>query len=146
MPMPIDLTTAKGDWQSGSKAKTDKMVTKYKAKTGKIAAATSDDAQKNYVAGVTDPSSQKLRVVRLKELTDTDLNDAMEAKGRTAHPAGVDAAVEKYGKHVDPYFKEIDAILPKLKAPTRDARTNVMERVIPIAVGLQNKRKALIPK
>jgi len=144
--MPIDPTAAKEDWQSGAKAKTDKMVKKYTAKTGKIAAATSDAAQKAYVDGVTDPTSQKLRLVRLKELSDADLNKAMEDKGRTAHPAGVDAAVEKYSRHVDPYFKEIDAILPKLKAPTRDARTNVTERVIPIAVGLQNKKKALVPK
>jgi len=144
--MPIDTTAAKEDWQSGAKAKTEKMIKNYKARTDKISRATTDQAQKDYVAGVTDPTSQKLRLVRLKELTDADLNDAMDKKGATAHPAGVDAAVDKYGKHVDPYFKEIDAIVPKLKAPTRDARTNVMERVIPIAVGLQNKKKALIGK
>ena len=144
--MPIDTEEAKKDWQSGSKAKTRKMIDKYKAKTGKVAAATSDDAQKNYIAGVTDPVSQKLRLVRLKELSDADLNKAMEDKAPTSHPAGVDAAVEKYSAHVDPYFKEIDTIVPKLKKKTRDARTNVMERVIPIAVGLQNKKKALLPK
>ena len=144
--MPIDTTAAKDDWQSGSKAKTRKMIDKYKATTGKVAAATTDAAQKNYIAGVTDPVSQKLRLARLKELTDSDLNAAMEAKAPTSHPAGVDAAVEKYSRHVDPYFKEIDVILPKLKAKTRDARVNVMERVIPLAVGLQNKKKALVPK
>ena len=144
--MPIDTEAAKTDWQSGSKAKTRKMIDKYKAKTGKVAAATSADAQKNYIAGVTDPVSQKLRLVRLKELSDADLNAAMESKAPTSHPAGVDAAVEKYSRHVDPYFKEIDVIVPKLKKKTRDARTNVMERVIPLAVGLQNKKKALLPK
>ena len=144
--MPIDVTAAKEDWQSGSKAKTDKMIREYVKKTGKIAAATSAEAQKNYVDGVTDPVSQKLRLTRLKELSDADLNKAMEAKGRVAHPAGVDAAVEKYSRHVDPYFKEIDVIVPKLKKRTRDARANVMERVIPIAVGLQNKKKAVLRK
>jgi len=144
--MPIDTSRAKEDWQSGSKAKTDKMVRNYTARTGKVAAATSDAAQKSYVEGVTDPTSQKLRLQRLKELSDADLNKAMEDKGRAAHPAGVDAATDKYVRHVDPYFKEIDVILPKLKVRTRDARTNVTERVIPIAVGLQNKKKALVPK
>lgn len=144
--MPIDVTAAKDDWQSGSKAKTRKMIDKYKAKTGKVAAATTPAAQKAYVDGVTDPTSQKLRLVRLKELTDTDLNAAMEKKAPTSHPAGVDAGVEKYSRHVDPYFKEIDVIVPKLKPRTRDARVNVMERVIPLAVGLQNKKKALVPK
>ena len=142
--MPIDVSQAGKDWVSGAKAKTDKMVRNYTAKTGKVAAATSDAAQKAYIAGVTDPTSQKLRLTRLKELTDADLNAAMEAKGRVAHPAGVDAAETKYTSHVDPYMKEIDTIVPKLKPKTRDARTNVMERVIPIAVGLQNKKKALL--
>ena len=144
--MPIDSTAARDDWQSGSKAKTRKMIDKYKAKTGKVAAATTKEAQDNYVAGVTDPVSQKLRLVRLKELTDSDLNAAMEKKAPTSHPAGVDAAVDKYLRRVDPFFKEIDAIVPKLKKRTRDARVNVMERVIPLAVGLQNKKKALVPK
>lgn len=143
MKMPIDVTQAGKDWQDGAKAKVDKLVRKYVAKTGKIAAATSDAAQKAYVDGVTDPVSQKLRLTRLKELTDADLNAAMEDKGRSAYPRGVDASVDKYTKHVDPYMKEIDAILPKLKPKTRDARSNVTERVIPIAVGLQNKKKAL---
>jgi len=142
--MPIDLTQAGSDWVSGSKAKTDKMIRNYKAKTGKIAAATSDEAQKNYVAGVTDPTSQKLRVTRLKELSDADLDKAMEDKGRTAHPAGVDAAENKYTKHVDPYMKEIDSIVLKLKPRSRDAATNVTNRVTPLAVGLQNKKKALL--
>jgi len=146
MPMPIDKATAKEDWQSGSKAKTDKMVREYAKRTDKVARATSDAAQKAYVAGVTDPASQKLRLVRLKELTDSDLNSAMESKGRAAHPAGVDAAVDKYSRHVDPFFAEIDAIVPRLKERTRDARTNVTERVIPLAVGLQNKKRALVPK
>jgi len=146
MPMPIDTTAARDDWQSGAKAKVDKLVREYTKRTDKIAKATSDAAQKAYVDGVTDPSSQKLRLQRLKELSDSDLNAAMEAKGRSAYPAGVDAGVDKYSRHVDPFFKEIDAIVPKLKPRTRDARGNVMERVIPIAVGLQNKKKALIPK
>jgi len=142
--MPIDVTQAGSDWVSGSKAKTDKMIRNYKAKTGKIAAATSDDAQKAYVAGVTDPTSQKLRLVRLKELSDSDLDSAMESKGRVAHPTGVDAAETKYARHVDPYMKEIDSIVPKLKPRSRDAATNVTNRVTPLAVGLQNKKKALL--
>ena len=142
--MPIDVEEAKGDWQAGAKAKVDKLIRKYTARTDKIAKATSPAAQKAYVDGVTDPTSQKLRLTRLKELTDADLNKAMEDKGRAAYPTGVDAAVDKYGRHVEPYMREIDAIVPKLKPKTRDARTNVMERVIPIAVGLANKKKALI--
>ena len=142
--MPIDVTAASDDWVSGAKAKVDKLIRKYTARTDKIARATSDEAQKAYVAGVTDPMSQKLRLIRLKELSDADLNAAMEAKGRVAYPTGVDAGKLKYTRHVDPYMKEIDVIVPKLKARVIDARTNVMERVVPLAVGLQNKKKAII--
>jgi len=142
--MAIDLEAAKADWASGAKAKVDKLIRKYTARTDKIARATSDEAQKAYVEGVTDPIAQKLRLVRLKELTDADLNAAMEAKARTTYPLGIDGAVDKYGRHVEPYFREIEAILPKLKPKVRDARTNVLERVIPLAVGLQNKKKALL--
>ena len=144
--MPIDVTAASDDWVAGAKAKVDKLIRKYTARTDKIARATSDEAQKAYIAGVTDPTSQKLRLIRLKELSDSDLNAAMEAKGRIAFPAGVDAGKTKYTRHVDPFMKEIDVIVPKLKARVLDARANVMERVIPLAVGLQNKRKALIGK
>jgi len=59
--MPIDTSQASKDWQSGAKAKVDKLVRNYTAKTGKVAAATSPEAQKAYVDGVTDPVSQKLR-------------------------------------------------------------------------------------
>jgi len=144
--MPIDATAARDDWQSGAKAKVDKLVREYTRRTDKVARATSDAAQKAYVDGVTDPTSQKLRLVRLKELSDADLNAAMEAKGRAAYPGGVDASVDKYSRRVGPFFSEIDAIVPRLKPATRDARSNVMERVIPLAVGLQNKKKALVPR
>jgi hypothetical protein len=144
--MPIDRESAKSDWQSGAKAKVDKLVREYTKRTDKLARATSPEAQKAYVEGVTDPTSQKLRLLRLKELTEDELNRAMEAKGRTAYPTGIDASVDKYAKHVEPYFSEIESIVTKLKPRTRDARTNVTERVIPLAVGLQNKKKAIIGK
>jgi len=98
--MPIDLEQATTEWQAGAKAKVDKLIRKYTARTDKIARATSDEAQRAYVEGVTDPISHKLRLARLKELTDADLNAAMEAKGRVAYPAGIDAAVDKYKTHV----------------------------------------------
>jgi hypothetical protein len=141
--MPIDVSAAKEDYVSGAKAKTDKLIRKYTARTDKIAKATSDDAQKRYVEGVTDPVSQKKRLIKLKKLSDSNLNAMMEAKGRTAYPAGVEAAKDKWAGEFDPFAKEIDAILPKLRPPTRDAASNVANRVTPLAVGLQNKKKAM---
>ena len=142
--MPIDKGAAVEDYVSGAKDKVEKLIRKYTAKSGKLAAATSDAAQKAYVAGVTDPISQKLRLVRLKELTEDDLNKGMRDKAPTTYPAGIDAGKEKYDRRVGPYFSEIDRIVPTLAAKTREARANVMNRVIPLAVGLQNKKKAVI--
>jgi len=141
---PINVDEASKDWQSGAKLKVDKLVRKYEANTTKLAAATSDAAQKAYVAGVTDPVSQKLRLLRLKELTEADLNTAMRSAAPTTYPAGIDKSVTKYTRRVTPFMAEIDRIKPALKPATRDARTNVMERVVPLAVGLQNKKKALV--
>lgn len=141
---PINVDEAVRDWQDGAKAKVSKLVRKYKAKTGKVAAATSDAAQRAYVAGVTDPVSQRLRLTRLKELTDADLDKAMEDAAPVTYPAGIDKSVEKMRRRVSPFMGEIDRIVPTLKPRVRDAAANVTARVTPIAVGLQNKKKALV--
>jgi len=141
--MPIDVTAAKEDYVAGAKAKVDKLIREYTKRTDKIALATSDAAQKAYVEGVTDPVSQKKRLIKLKKLSDADLNKAMEDKGRTAYPTGVETAKDKWATEFDPFAKEIDSIVTKLKPPTRDAATNVANRVTPLAVWLQNKKKAM---
>jgi hypothetical protein len=141
--MPIDVTSAKEDYVAGAKAKVDKLIREYTKRTDKIARATSPEAQKAWVDGVTDPVSQKKRLIKLSKRTDADLNAAMETKGRTAYPMGVEAAKDKWASEFDPFAKEIDSIVTKLKPRTRDAATNVANRVTPIAVGLQNKKKAL---
>lgn len=141
--MTIDIAAAKEDYVKMAKLNLDKLVRKYTARTDKIAKATSDDAQRAYVDGVTDPVSQKMRLVNLRKLTDSDLNTKMEKKGRAAYPAGVDAGKEDWGREFTPYAGEIDRMVPALPARTRDAATNVTNRVTPIAVGLQNKKRAL---
>jgi len=142
--MPIDVTQAGKDFVEGARAKSAKLVRNYTAKTGKIAAATSAEAQKNFEDAMKDPLVLKLRVKRLKELTDADLNARMEAVGAAHFEEGVGAAETKYTSHVDPYAKELDRILPTLKAKTRDARSNVANRVTPLAVGLQNYKKKVV--
>ena len=142
--MVIDVTAAKEDYVKMARANLDKMVRKYSAVPDKIARATSETAQAAYIAGVTDPVAQKLRIVNLRKWTDSALNDRMERKGRVAYPAGVDAGKEDWAKEFDPYAKELDRIVPALQTRTRDAATNVTNRVTPIAVGLANKKRALV--
>jgi len=142
--MPIDVAKAAEYYVEGAKAKADKLVDKYIARTDKLARATSDEADKAYREALADEMTPRLRLMRLKELSEEDLNKAMEEKGKAAYTKGVEFAKEKYQRRFDPFAREIDTIVPKLKPRTRDAETNVLNRVVPIAVGLQNKKRALL--
>jgi len=142
--MAIDLESAAKWFVIGAKAKVDKLVEKYIARTDKLARATSPEADKAYREALADEMTPRLRLLRLKELTEEDLNTAMREKGRPAYPRAVELAKDKYRRRFEPYAREIEAILPKLAPKTRDVERNVMERVLPIAVGLRNKKKAVL--
>jgi len=142
--MVIDVAKSADYYVEGAKVKVEKLINKYTARTDKLARATSPEADKAYREALADEMTPSLRLLRLKELTEEDLNIAMREKGRAAYPRGVELAKDKYAKRFEPYAREIDTILPKLAPKTRDVRTNVMERVIPIAVGLRNKKRAIL--
>jgi len=50
------------------------------------------------------------------------------------------ASAGKALDNVSPYLDEIDKITASMKPRTRDPRQNVMERVVPLAVGLREKK------
>jgi len=142
--MVIDVVEAAKAYVEGAKAKADKLVRKYVAVTDKIGRLTTDKAIENWKERVVSDIAVKLRTRNLKELTDEDLNKAMREKGKTAYITAVGLAEDKYRERFDPYAKEIDLIIPKLKPKEVDARTNVLNRVVPLAVGLQNKKKKIL--
>jgi len=141
--MPIDVSAAKEDYVTGAKAKVDKLIRKYTARTDILDRAISKDAEELFKAKVVSDLALAKRRAHLRDLTVSDLHEAMRSKAPTTYPLGVEASKEKWAKRFDPFAKEIDSIVPKLAKKTADARTNVLNRVVPIAVGLQNKAKAI---
>jgi hypothetical protein len=133
----------KGDYVNGATGASDKLVRKYVARTDKLARASSNDAQANFEAAMKDPKVLKRRQNNLRKLSEEDLNRSMQAKGGSAYSAGVMNAGEKWANNVQPYFSELVTITKSLPPRTRDPKTNVMNRVAPIAVGLRAKKESM---
>jgi len=141
--MPIDVTAAAEDYVAGAKAKVDKLIRKYTARTDILDRAVSPEAERAFKERVVSDLALAKRRAHLKDLTVAELHEAMRKAAPVTYPAGVEGAKERYRRRVEPFMKELDAIVPKLPPKTADARTNVLNRVVPIAVGLQNKAKAV---
>lgn len=140
--MAIDVNEAGSEYRNGTAGAGDKLVRKYVKRTDKLAKSTSPEAQANYVAGVTNADNQRRRLTKLKQLSEADLNSAMEQKGAAAYSAGTSAGADKFAKNFAPYAAVIDNTVNALKPRTQDAVSNVMNRVAPLAKALADKKKA----
>ena len=138
-----DMNKLKDKYTQNASGAGQRLVDGYMSATGKVAAATSDAAQKNYIAAVTDPKVQARRVNNLKKLTDDDLNRAMAAKGSQNYSAGITAGVDKWAKNAEPFISEAERIAASLPARSRDVAANVANRVTPVAVGLRKKKESM---
>jgi len=141
--MPIDKTRWKEKYTRNTAAATGDLVEGYIARTDKVARMASDDAQKNFEEAMRDKAVLERRQKRLKTLSESDLNEAMRTKGALRYAEGTAASADKALDRVTPYLDEIDKIVPRMKPRTRDPRTNVIERVIPLAVGLSDLKKKM---
>jgi len=141
--MPIDKSKWKDKYTRNTAAATDDLVDGYTARTDKVARMASDDAQANFEAAMRDKAVLERRQKRLKGLSESDLNEAMRTKGAARYAEGTAASADKALERVGPYLDEIDKIVPRMKPRTRDPRTNVMERVVPLAVGLNDLKKRM---
>jgi len=139
--MPIDIRAWKEDYKKGCAANADKLVREFKKATGIMDKATTDEAIKAFIERVVSDLAVKKRTRKMREITDRELHDAMEKVGRTAYTSETARKAEDAGNAFEPYAREIERILPTLAAREIDARTNVLNRVIPLAVGLQEKKK-----
>jgi len=141
--MPIDKAAWKRKYQERTAVATDDLVRGYTERTDKVARMASDDAQKNFEASMKDPAVLKRRQNKLKGLSESDLNEAMRTKGAARYAEGTAASADKALDNVTPYLEEIDRTVAALPARTRDPRANVMNRVVPIAVNLSDKKKRM---
>jgi hypothetical protein len=141
--MAIDKSKWKDKYTRNTAAATGDLVDGYIARTDKVARMASDTAQKNYEEAMRDKAVLERRQKRLKGLSESDLNEAMRTKGATRYAEGTAASADKALERVEPYLNEIDKIVGTLKPRTRDPRSNVMERVVPIAIGLSDLKKRM---
>ena len=141
--MAIDKAEALKEYRERASGSGGKLVRKYTAATGKLEAATSKSAQANFESAMKDPAVLKRRLTNLKKLSEEDLNSAMIATGEAAYNAAVAAKAEKWLEKTSPFLDEIDDVVAKLPARTRDGVQNVTNRVIPLVKALQDKKKEI---
>jgi hypothetical protein len=141
--MTIDKAKWKEKYERNTAAATGDLVDGYVARTDKVARMASDDAQTNYEAAMRDAAVLKRRQAKLKKISESDLNEAMRTKGAARYAEGTAASADKALDNVSPFLDEIDKITTSLKPRTRDPRQNVMDRVVPLAVGLAEKKKRM---
>lgn len=139
--MTIDRSKWKDKYTRNTAAATTDLVDGYVARTDKVARMSSDDAQRNYVEAMRDTAVLQRRQSKLKALSEADLNLAMQTKGAARYAEGTAAGADKALENVEPYLAALDRIVPAMPARTRDPRKNVMDRVVPIAVGLSELKK-----
>jgi len=113
----------------------------FLATTGIAEAAKSDKAQQRFEAKMSDPAILKKRQKRLAELTDEDFKAPVRAAGAAVYSTATAAKAGKARKRVAPFLAEIARIVETLEEKTDDPRQNVINRVIPIAVGLWKKAR-----
>jgi len=141
--MAIDKEAWKRKYTDRTSVASGDLVEGYIKRTDKVARMASEDAQKNFEAAMKDPDVLKRRQAKLKKLSESDLNEAMRTKGAARYAEGTAAAADKALANVTPYLEEIDRIVPTLPARSRDPRKNVIDRVVPLAVGLAEKKKRM---
>jgi hypothetical protein len=142
--MPKTVPSAdeiQADYVQGVQAKGDKWRRRFLAKTGIADAAKSDLAEAHYASAISTAVQNKQRQKGLAGVTDADIKDAV-SRGTGAMYSGPAASkAPKFAKKLAPYLPVLQAAVSALPPRTSDAATNVTNRVVPIAVALQSKKR-----
>ena len=139
----IDMTQWQTNYVAGTGRSAQKMVTKFASRSGMVDAATSQAAIALMTAKVTSPLAIAKRNYKLKRQGDAGLIAGMQKTGAQNYTTNTQARAGKAATGFAPFAPIIDGIVSTLPARTGDAATNVTNRVIPIAVGLQNASKSV---
>jgi len=138
---PIDLAEWESEYKAGTKAKSEKLVRRFKKATGIMAAACTDDAIKRWIEHVVSDIAVAVRKSKMAAITDAELHRLMEEVGKKAYEAKTAAKAATARAAFADYAREIEAILPTLAPREIDAETNVINRVVPIAKRLQELKR-----
>ena len=126
--MPIDRTSFKEEYVRGTSTNAGKLVRNYVKKTGKLDAASSDEAEALYAEKIQRAISRKSRQKGLSRISEADMNRGMEATGEASYRAKTAAKVDKMMSNVEPYLDALDSLEGRLPPRTADRMANLMNR------------------
>lgn len=102
--------------------------------------ASSESAESNYAAGVARAAAGKLRQKKVAQISNEEWKSKAAGIGSTRIGQGMKAGAPKRTKNFEPYRQFIESA--NLPDRTTDAETNVMNRVVPLAKGMQDMKRA----
>lgn len=141
MTKRIDINEWKESYKKGAVASGEKWKKEFLATSGIAAAASSEEAQNNYVAMMSDPGVLAKRQARLQGLSDEDFKRPVREGGASLYTRGVSAKVDKAAEGFAPYATVINDVVAGLPPRTTDPVDNVNNRVIPIVQALYDKAR-----
>jgi hypothetical protein len=139
--MPINRANAKTNYTQGAQNNSQKLVTNFVAKTGKIDAARSDAAEALYAANTQAAIARKARQKALANVTESQMNAAMQATGATAYGAGVERSKDKWASHTEPFLAALDGLEGRYPARTSDPMANLTNRAGLVVKTLSDLKK-----
>ena len=103
-------------------------------------AAASEQAEANYAAGVQEAAQRKSRQAGVNRVSNAAWQQAAAGKGAARIAQGMRDGAAKQAANWAPSRAVIEGIT--LEPRTRDAAQNVQNRVLPLAVALQEEKRA----
>ncbi len=139
----IDVAQGTTAYTEGTGRAGAKLVRKFNAVSGIVAAATSDAAITLFKTKVTSDLAIKKRTFKLNKVGDAGLHAAMTARGGSNYTTKTAQVATKWAAGFAPFAQPLQTIVQGLAPRTDDPATNVTNRVLPIAVGMKAAAKAL---
>lgn len=134
------IEEVKANFTSGASVAPVRYAAAVSKTTGVIQAAI--NAESLYAQKLQAAIANKSRAKALAKVTDADWQNAAANKGAARIGPGMTAAVTKQADNFKPYLDTLQGI--NLPARTADPTQNVTNRVVPIAVALAAKKRALL--
>jgi len=97
-----------------------------------LTAAKSDQAEKNYAAGVQQAIANKTRQKAISALTNDDWKNAALNKGAPVIGERIRAALGTWAANWGPMYDQVASKVATLPAKTPDWRANINNRLVPI--------------
>lgn len=141
--MGINRQDAKANYVQGASNNAEKLVKNYVAQTGKLDKARSDAAEQLYAAKVQAAIANKSRQKGLANVSESEMNAAMQATGAQNYRSGTGRSADKQAKNVEPYYAALDSLEGKYPARTADPMANLTNRAGLVVKTLSDLKKRI---